>query len=84
MFYSGRLCGGFTTHLLDNPRKVWLLNRVYADDHVLVAINAGEQPQRVELPEGDLQKLDQALVCGTITLPGLSCTILTVANNSLG
>ena len=57
---------------------------MYADDRVLVAINAGEQPQRVELPEGDLQKLDQALVCGTITLPGLSCTILTVANNSLG
>jgi len=76
--------GGFITHLLDALRRLWLLERAYADDRVLVAINAGEQPQRVELPEGDFQKLDQATVRGTIMLPGLSCTILTVANNSLG
>ncbi|MCB0252280.1 MAG: DUF3459 domain-containing protein [Anaerolineae bacterium] len=44
--------GPVTTHLLDDASGLWLAERAWQGDHVLIAVNNGTHPHRIALPQG--------------------------------
>jgi glycosidase len=69
--------GDLATRALDDQQGVWLVERRYGDDVVLVAVNAGEQVRSVLLPDGAYTDPNGSLVRGAIELAAQRATILT-------
>ena len=69
--------GSFKTHLLDEVKQLWLVERRAGDDTVLVAVNAKHDTQPVVLPW--LHAVDWAGVAvdQLVTLPARSVTFFT-------
>jgi glycosidase len=68
--------GDLATRFLDDQQGVWLVERRYGDDVVLVAVNAGEQVWSVLLPDGAYRDLDGSFIHGAIELAAQRATIL--------
>ena len=69
--------GTLTTHLLDETTQVWLVERVTADDRVLIAVNLGAQAYVFALPW--LPAFDQSGVAVTqpVTIPATAVHFFT-------
>jgi len=74
--------GELITHCLDDAKGVWLVERIYDIDRVVIAVNVSEQPQTVGLPAGKNFVLDKSNSYGTIEIPALSLVILVAAEHS--
>ena len=71
--------GAITSHVLDDARGLWLLERRAGGDCVLVAINIAGTEQVIDLPPGAYAHLDGATAAGSVTAPPVSVTLLTGA-----
>ncbi|MCX6050619.1 MAG: hypothetical protein NT075_36475 [Chloroflexi bacterium] len=69
--------GEFITLGLDAKKGLWLVERVYELDRVVIGINVSEQSQLVKLPTGKNFVVDKTNSYGTIEIPALSLVILT-------
>ena len=68
--------GPVTTHLLDDGRGIWLAERTWEEDTVLIAVNNGLQAQRVSLPPGSYVDASGQQASGEIELPARSVVML--------
>jgi len=68
------------TLLLDDVRRLWLLERSTESDRVLLALNAGDAPQQLTLPEerngSGWRDLEGTVHHGKISLPAWSVSLL--------
>ncbi len=72
--------GDLQTLRLHNKAGVWLVQRRYADDTVLVLINVGADSRTVTLPPGDWARDDGSLLSADdVVLPPRSVTLLASA-----
>ena len=71
--------GAITSHVLDDARGLWLLERRAGGDCVLVAINIAGTEQVIDLPPGAYAHLDGAAAAVSVTAPPVSVTLLTGA-----
>ena len=69
--------GEVVTLALDDERGLWLSERVYGDDRVLVAVNSSLRNGRVALPPGKFLDLKGNVVTGTVAVPARSVLFLT-------
>ena len=68
--------GAVTTHLLDDESGLWLAERIWENDAVLVAVNNGLQTQRISLPTGSFVDASGRQMSGEIELAPRSIVML--------
>ena len=68
--------GDLSTHLLDEERGIWLVERCYAGDRVLVIVNCAGVGHAIALPEGDYMAADGRPVSDSFDCPLRSVTAL--------
>jgi glycosidase len=56
--------GAFRTLLADDARNLWVFERRLGDERVLVALNASNMPQSLELPADELEGWRWSVVFG--------------------
>jgi glycosidase len=72
--------GEFITHYLDDAQGVWLLERSYQNDHMLLAINVSHLSQMVALPMGAWQKVNGTVISEKLAAPARQVAILVRAS----
>ncbi len=68
--------GPVTTRLLNDVTSVWLAERTWEEDTVLIAVNNGLQAQRVPLPAGSFVDASGQQISGEIELAPRSVVML--------
>ena len=68
--------GPVTTLVLDDVRGLWLAERAWEGDRVLVVVNNGPQAQQLSLPEGTFVDAAGQRASGEIEVAGRSVTLL--------
>lgn len=71
--------GDLRTLEIDDARRVWLVERVWQEDRVLLAINVGADPATMVLPEGDFVDLEGQTHAGVVEVASMAALLLAPA-----